>query len=42
MRIRQVLVTVTVIGLAVASLYVFWTPTQRIDLVIPPVGAPPR
>ena len=42
MRMRQVLVTATVLGLVAASLYVFWTPSQRIDLVIPPLGAPPR
>jgi len=42
MRMRQVVVTVTVIGLAAASLYVFWTPSQQRDLVIPPITGPAR
>ena len=42
MRIRQVLVTVTVLGLAAASLYVFWTPSQERDLLIPPITGPAR
>jgi len=42
MRIRQVLATVAVLGLAAASIYVYWTPSQQRDLMIPPVSAPAR
>jgi len=42
MRMRQVLLTATVLGLVAASLYVFWTPSQQRDLVIPPVTGPAR
>ncbi len=42
MRLRHVVVTVAALGLAAASFYTFWTPTQHQEMLIPAISGPAR